>query len=129
MIARFIPQTTAVCATARAWNGQFASVIPAGSAPVPASRVSYPSSSRTAAARAMLGQPDEVVFRGDRAGGEFIAFWLRDGRVVAGMNVNVWDVNEHVQALIRARQQADVAALADPGTPLDRLAAELAPGR
>jgi len=96
MIARFIPQTTAVCATARAWNGQFASVIPAGSAPVPASR---------------------------------IAFWLRDGRVVAGMNVNVWDVNEHVQALIRARQPADVAALADPETPLDRLAAELAPGR
>ena len=71
---------------------------------------------------------DEVVFRGDLAGGEFIAFWLRDGRVVAGMNVNVWDVNEHIQALIRSREQVDVAALTDPGTPLDRLAAELAPG-
>jgi hypothetical protein len=44
------------------------------------------------------------------------------------MNVNVWDVNEHIQALIRARQPAGVAALTDPGTPLDRLAAELAPG-
>src|SRR5205823_13304080 len=34
---------------------------------------------------------DEVVFRGDPQGREFIAFWLADGRVVAGMNVNVWD--------------------------------------
>src|SRR5579859_2821855 len=32
---------------------------------------------------------DEVVFRGDRDAGEFIAFWLEDERVVAGMNVNV----------------------------------------
>src|ERR1700744_1136423 len=42
---------------------------------------------------------DEVLFRGDREGGEFIAFWLADGRVVGGMNVNVWAVTEHVQAL------------------------------
>jgi 3-phenylpropionate/trans-cinnamate dioxygenase ferredoxin reductase subunit len=65
---------------------------------------------------------DEVVFRGDRAGGEFIAFWLHDGVVTAGMNVNVWDVNEHVQALIRSRKQVDVAALTDPDTPLASLA-------
>jgi 3-phenylpropionate/trans-cinnamate dioxygenase ferredoxin reductase subunit len=64
---------------------------------------------------------DEVVFRGDRAGGEFIAFWLRDGAVTAGMNVNVWDVNEHVQALIRSRKQVDVAALTDTDTPLESL--------
>src|SRR5207248_8645659 len=36
---------------------------------------------------------DEVVFRGDRDAGEFVAFWLREGVVLAGMNVNVWDVN------------------------------------
>ncbi|HEX3833291.1 MAG TPA: FAD-dependent oxidoreductase [Solirubrobacteraceae bacterium] len=64
---------------------------------------------------------DEVVFRGDRAGGEFIAFWLQDARVVAGMNVNVWDVNEHVQALIRSHQPVDAAALSDPDTPLESL--------
>ncbi len=64
---------------------------------------------------------DEVMFRGDRDGGEFIAFWLQDGRVVAGMNVNVWDVNEHVQALIRSHRQIDVAALSDPDTPLGSL--------
>ena len=67
---------------------------------------------------------DRVVFRGDRDGGEFIAFWLRDGRVLAGMNVNVWDVNEHVQALIRSRRQVDVAALTDPDTPLESLAGD-----
>jgi 3-phenylpropionate/trans-cinnamate dioxygenase ferredoxin reductase subunit len=65
---------------------------------------------------------DQVVFRGDPSGGEFIAFWLQDARVVAGMNVNVWDVNQHVQALIRSRRPVDVTALANPDTPLDSLA-------
>ena len=46
---------------------------------------------------------DRVVFRGDPATREFIAFWLADGRVVAGMNVNVWDVAEPIQALISGR--------------------------
>jgi 3-phenylpropionate/trans-cinnamate dioxygenase ferredoxin reductase subunit len=67
---------------------------------------------------------DQVVFRGDRDGGEFVAFWLAGGRVLAGMNVNVWDVNEHVQALIRSRQPVDVAELTDPDTPLESLAGE-----
>jgi hypothetical protein len=44
------------------------------------------------------------------------------------MNVNVWDVNEHVQALIRARKPVEVAALTDPGTPLDWLAGQSAAG-
>ena len=65
---------------------------------------------------------DEVVLRGDPGAGEgFVAFWLRDGHVLAGMNVNVWDVNQHVQELIRARRPVDPRALADPGTPLDSL--------
>jgi 3-phenylpropionate/trans-cinnamate dioxygenase ferredoxin reductase subunit len=65
---------------------------------------------------------DEVVFRGERESGEFIAFWLRDRLVLAGMNVNVWDVNEHVQALIRGRRPVDIEALRDTGTPLESLA-------
>jgi 3-phenylpropionate/trans-cinnamate dioxygenase ferredoxin reductase component len=69
---------------------------------------------------------DEVVFRGDREGGEFVAFWLSESRVVGGMNVNVWDVNEHVQALIRSRQPISADALRDTDTPLESLAAELA---
>ena len=68
---------------------------------------------------------DEVVFRGDPAGREFIAFWLRDGRVLAGMNVNVWDVTDPIQALIRSRAVVDRARLTDPDTPLaDLLPAE-----
>jgi 3-phenylpropionate/trans-cinnamate dioxygenase ferredoxin reductase subunit len=64
---------------------------------------------------------DEVVYRGDPAGGEFVAFWLEDGRVVAGMNVNVWDVVDRIQALIRSRLPVDVAALRDPDVPLDHV--------
>jgi 3-phenylpropionate/trans-cinnamate dioxygenase ferredoxin reductase subunit len=68
---------------------------------------------------------DEVVFRGDPASREFIAFWLRDGRVLAGMNVNVWDVTDPIQALIRSRAVVDRGRLTDPGTPLaDLLPAE-----
>jgi 3-phenylpropionate/trans-cinnamate dioxygenase ferredoxin reductase subunit len=65
---------------------------------------------------------DEVVFRGERESGEFVAFWLRDRVVLAGMNVNVWDVNEHVQALIRGRRPVDIEALTDTDTPLESLA-------
>ena len=65
---------------------------------------------------------DEVVFRGAPAAREFIVFWLRDGRVTAGMNVNVWDVNEHLQALVRSGATVDPARLSDPDVPLDDLA-------
>ena len=62
---------------------------------------------------------DDVVTRGDVAGREFIAFWRLDGRVVAGMNVNVWDVNEQIQEIVRTGGRPDPALLADPDVPLD----------
>jgi 3-phenylpropionate/trans-cinnamate dioxygenase ferredoxin reductase subunit len=62
---------------------------------------------------------DRVVLRGDPATREFIAFWLAGGRVVAGMNVNVWDVNEAISALIG--HAADPRRLADPDVPLTDL--------
>jgi NADPH-dependent 2,4-dienoyl-CoA reductase/sulfur reductase-like enzyme len=100
-----------------------------------------------AAARSMLGQPvvydpvpyfysdqydlgmecaglpapgtyDEVAYRGDRAIGEFIAFWLSRGTVIAGMNVNVWDVNDDIQSLIRSGRPVDLSRLTDPNIPL-----------
>ena len=61
---------------------------------------------------------DEVVVRGDLQRRELIAFWRRDGRVLAGMNVNVWDVVDDVQALIRSRTVVDHDRLADPDAPL-----------
>jgi hypothetical protein len=70
------------------------------------------------------GATADVVIRGDLAAREFIAFWIVDGRVAAGMNVNVWDVTDDIQALIHAglrRATIDPAALADPDTPLEDL--------
>jgi NADPH-dependent 2,4-dienoyl-CoA reductase/sulfur reductase-like enzyme len=103
-----------------------------------------------AAARSMLGQPveydpvpyfysdqydlgmecaglpspgayDQVVYRGDPASLEFIAFWLSRGRVIAGMNVNVWDVNDDIQSLIRSQREVDPSRLTNPGIPLPDL--------
>jgi len=100
------------------------------------------------AARAMLGEPDvydrlpyffsdqydvgmeyagfartwdRVVFRGDPATREFIAFWLTGDRVVAGMNVNVWDATDPIQRLIRQHSPVDDRRLADPDVSLDDL--------
>ena len=102
-----------------------------------------------AAARAMLGEPvsydrlpyfysdqfdvgmeytghaarwDEVVLRGDPAAPELIAFWLDRGRVVAGMNVNVWGVTDAIEALIRSSLPVAAERLRDPGVPLEELA-------
>ncbi len=103
-----------------------------------------------AAARSMLGQPvvydpvpyffsdqydlgmecaglpspgtyDQVAYRGARGSGEFIAFWLSRGTVVAGMNVNVWDVNDDIQSLIRSARQVDPSRLTNPDIPLPDL--------
>ena len=100
------------------------------------------------AARAMLGEPDvydrlpyffsdqydvgmeyagfartwdRVVFRGDPATREFIAFWLVEDRMVAGMNVNVWDVIDPIQRLIAERVAVDDRRLVDPDVSLEDL--------
>lgn len=72
------------------------------------------------------GEYDEVVVRGSvqpNAEGvlEFIAFWTSRDRVVAGMNVNIWDVNEPIQALIRSAVPVDKSKLSDASVPLDEL--------
>lgn len=66
------------------------------------------------------GPDDEVVIRGSLNEGEYIAFWVRDGKVTAGMNVNVWDVNEDIQRLIQQQVTVD-ERLADPKVPLGEL--------
>jgi 3-phenylpropionate/trans-cinnamate dioxygenase ferredoxin reductase component len=66
---------------------------------------------------------DQVVFRGDVGNREFIAFWLDDqARVLAGMNVNVWDVVDDIKALIGSRATVPPDGLADPQIPLSGLA-------
>jgi 3-phenylpropionate/trans-cinnamate dioxygenase ferredoxin reductase subunit len=70
------------------------------------------------------GTATDLVIRGDLGRHEFVAFWMIGGRVAAGMNVNVWDVTEAIQDLIRAGLAgavADPAALANPAVPLKDL--------
>lgn len=62
---------------------------------------------------------DEVVIRGDQSSGEFIAFWLHEGTISAAMNVNIWDANDDLRALI-GRTIAR-GRLADDGAPLTDL--------
>jgi 3-phenylpropionate/trans-cinnamate dioxygenase ferredoxin reductase subunit len=65
---------------------------------------------------------DRVVFRGDVDGREFVALWLdADNRVLAGMNVNIWDVLDDVKDLIRSKRPVDPDRLADPQAPLGEL--------
>ena len=75
------------------------------------------------------GGYDQVVFRGDPtirpdSNPEFLAFWVKGGRVLAGMNVNIWDVQDDIQKLVRAGyagRAVDVAQLADAKVPLGTL--------
>jgi 3-phenylpropionate/trans-cinnamate dioxygenase ferredoxin reductase subunit len=58
-----------------------------------------------------------VVTRGDVEKREFVAFWLDDqDRILAAMNVNVWDVPDEVRPLIANHTVVDVGKLTDPGT-------------
>ena len=67
------------------------------------------------------GDYDEVVVRGDIESREFIAFWTKEQRLLAGMNVNVWDVTDQIQALIRSGHAIDPTRLADVDVPLESL--------
>ena len=64
---------------------------------------------------------DRVVVRGDVERREFIAFWTRAGTVLAGMNVNLWDVGEDVSELIRSGRTVDPQRLTDPEVPLQEV--------
>jgi 3-phenylpropionate/trans-cinnamate dioxygenase ferredoxin reductase subunit len=65
---------------------------------------------------------DRIVVRGDVGGRDFLAFWLKGGRVLAAMNANVWDQGDGIKALIRSGETADADRLADPSVPLAELA-------
>jgi 3-phenylpropionate/trans-cinnamate dioxygenase ferredoxin reductase subunit len=65
------------------------------------------------------GSFSDVVYRGDRGKREFIAFWLdAESRVLAAMNVNVCDVGDPLEAMVRSAQPIDPARLVDPEVPL-----------
>ncbi|MGH7640550.1 MAG: NAD(P)/FAD-dependent oxidoreductase [Candidatus Dormibacteria bacterium] len=57
---------------------------------------------------------DPVVIRGSLSDRQFVAFWLRDGRVLAGLSANVLGTGRHLRALVASGHRVDVQALADP---------------
>jgi 3-phenylpropionate/trans-cinnamate dioxygenase ferredoxin reductase subunit len=65
---------------------------------------------------------DRVVVRGEPDDRKFIAFWISGERVVAAMNVNVWDVGEPLRKLLFSRAPVDVTRLEDAHVPLDDVA-------
>jgi 3-phenylpropionate/trans-cinnamate dioxygenase ferredoxin reductase subunit len=70
-----------------------------------------------------LGEAERLVVRGDMEAREFIAFWLAGDRLVAGMNINVWDVSDPIQTLISTGSHVEDAQLADADISLEELAA------
>jgi 3-phenylpropionate/trans-cinnamate dioxygenase ferredoxin reductase component len=71
---------------------------------------------------------DELVVRGDMGSREFVAFWVRGDRLMAGMNVNVWDVSDPIQELVRSRATVDRGRLADSDVPVEEVASPAAAG-
>ncbi|GAB7051556.1 NAD(P)/FAD-dependent oxidoreductase [Catenuloplanes indicus] len=70
------------------------------------------------------GVETRVVVRGDLTAREAIVFWLAGDRVAAGMNLNVWDVQDQIQDLIRAGlagRKVDLDRLSDESVPLTDL--------
>ncbi len=66
-------------------------------------------------------ESDRIIYRGSVEEREFIAFWMNGDRVVAGMNVNVWDVSDTISDLIRSRTEVDTAKLTDSDVDLASL--------
>ncbi|MEO9220761.1 MAG: FAD-dependent oxidoreductase, partial [Mycobacteriaceae bacterium] len=67
------------------------------------------------------GGYDELAFRGDVDKGEYLAFWLREGRVLAGMNVNIWDATDAIATLVRSGEPVNLGRLVNPEVPLDEV--------
>jgi NADPH-dependent 2,4-dienoyl-CoA reductase/sulfur reductase-like enzyme len=66
---------------------------------------------------------DRVIIRGKPEKGTFTAFWLKAGRVLAGMHANDWDAMDPIRRIVG--QQRVVAGLDDECLPLARIAGNL----
>ena len=64
---------------------------------------------------------DEVVLRGDTTDSRvFSAFWIHDGKVLAGMHANDWDAIDPIRAIVGS--SADPARLRDESVSLAEIA-------
>ena len=72
----------------------------------------------------MTGAPegyDSLVWRGDRASGAFMAFYMKDGRIVAVNAVNMGREMKPAQRLMQSKKVFDPAQIADPNVRLLKL--------
>lgn len=69
---------------------------------------------------------DRVVIRGEPISGEFLAFWLLDGRIVGAMLGGHGDSAQRkgLEALVRFAAEVTPAVLADPDVPIGSLVPE-----
>jgi len=75
----------------------------------------------------MTGAPedyDKLVWRGDRAGGAFMLFYMKGGRIVAVNTVNLGREMKPAQRLMQSKKAFDPAQLADPNVKLLKLGRE-----
>lgn len=68
--------------------------------------------------RGLAAEWGRVVIRGDVAARAFHAFWIADSRVIAAMNVNLWDNGKALRRLVESDERVDPDRLADPSVPL-----------
>ena len=98
----------------------------ARTSPTTGCRTSSPTSTTWAWSTPATSSPAATTrssFRGDRRpSASSSPSGSASGRVLAGMNVNVWDVNDAIQALVRDGRPVDPARLSDPGVPLEEVA-------
>lgn len=66
---------------------------------------------------------DRVVLRGNPERGAFTAFWLREGRVLAGMHANDWDAMPAIKKIVGANRVT--GDLSDESVSLAEIAANL----
>lgn len=64
---------------------------------------------------------DQVVFRRHSDSGQVIVFWLNEQRILAGMNINIWDVAGDIERLIQSPRPIDTDDLTNPDIPLASL--------
>ena len=63
---------------------------------------------------------DHMVLRGTPEKGTFTAFWLREGRVLAGMHANDWDAMDSIRQIVGG--QRVVSGLDDESVSLAQIA-------
>ena len=68
------------------------------------------------------GSQEKVFIRGNLETREFVAFWVdAENRILAAMNVNVWDVPDQIKPLIASGKSVDTEKLVDPEVPYSEL--------